>query len=400
MYILVIAAWYPMPDRLGGDHRFFRLLEGLTGDHAITYLAFSPASQAEKYGATETDQYRKGLDGIGVTVYPPKVRSALRAGKYDAVIFQYSAHATLWHREVRTFQPEARLVIDNGDVSYRRLFSKAELTGTPEDLALAESFKREELFAYRIADAITTVSQDDLATVREDIPNIRAFIIPNIHPIPRTLGKNKDGRTLLFIGSFLHPPNVDGMVWFVHEILPLIIREFPEARLQIVGYGPTPEIEALASPHVEVVGYVPDTAPYLDAAYLSIAPLRYGAGVKGKIGEAMAYRLPVVTTSVGIDGFGLTPDKNVLVADSPADFAAHVLRLLNDAKLHDELAGEGFQFIQARFSEEAVQGRIREMMAELPRLPVKRLSLPQRLSILFDDFLERRVRWRFRGRAA
>lgn len=395
MNILIISAWYPMPDRLGGDHRFFRLLEGLLGAHRLTYLAFSPESQAEKYGSDETRRYREDLAKAGIGLLPPGVRAGLQGARYDAVFFQNYFHALPWLDEVRTFQPHARVVVDNGDVAYRRFFSKAELTGDAADYAKAEQIKREELDAYRRADAIIGVSQDDLDVVKKEIPDVRAFIIPNIHPIPALTKGEKKRNTLIFVGSFLHPPNVDGMVWFVNDVLPIIMATRPDVRLQIVGYGPTPEVLALASPHVEVVGYVPETAPYLESAYISVAPLRYGAGVKGKIGEAMAYRLPVVTTNVGIDGFGLTPGHDVLVGDDAQTFAAHVLRVLEDPMLHENLAEAGFQFIQGRFSAEAVQTRVDEMMAALPSLPIRRLPLSRRWPLLWEEFLDRHVRWRF-----
>jgi glycosyltransferase involved in cell wall biosynthesis len=395
--ILIISAWYPMADRLGGDHRFIHLIDGMTANHSVAYLAFSPESQAETYGNQATDAYRAKLAELGITILQPGVRAALSGSRYDVVLFQYSSHALMWHKEVRTFQPQARVVIDNGDVAYRRFFSKAELTGNQDDLDIAEKSKREELSAYRCADAIITVSQDDLGVVQQDIPDIHAFVIPNIHPIPDTSTSIREKHTLLFVGSFLHPPNVDGMVWFVNEVLPIVVREKPEVRLRIVGYGPTPEIQALRSPHVEVVGYVPETAPYLESAYISIAPLRYGAGVKGKIGEAMAYRLPVVTTSIGIDGFGLTPGKNILVSDTAEGFSRHIIQLLDDTQLYEEIAESGFQFIRERFSTQAVNNKIQSMLAALPGLPVKRLHIFQRFEILLDDLLERHVRWRFGG---
>ncbi len=108
----------------------------------------------------------------------------------------------------------------------------------------------------------------------------------------------------------------------------------------------------------------------------------------------------VVTTTIGIDGFGLRPGDKILVADEPDEIADAIERMLNDHGLYRDVAEAGFAFIRARFSEEAVQARIREMMAKLPELPVQRLPLAQRLPLLLDDFLERNVAWRFRRQTA
>lgn len=394
MNLLIISALYPMPDRLGGDNRFFHLLQALVCEHKLTYLAFAPDSQATQYGQDATDVYRNNLFGLGIGILPPGVRGALQGQRYDAVFFQYYTHALQWATEVRTFQPWAHVVVDNGDVAYRRLFSKADLTGDPADRAAAERIKREELTAYRSADAILAVSKEDLDVVRIEIPDLEAYIIPNTHPIPDASSERRESCRLVFVGSFVHPPNVDGIMWFVHEVLPLVVNVISGVRVWVVGYAPTPEVLALASDYVEVVGYVPETAPYLESATISIAPLRFGAGVKGKIGEAMAYRLPVVTTAVGIDGFGLTPGVNILVGETPEEFASHVINLLQDEHLRNNLADAGFQFVSEQFSEPAVNARVRSMMKALPRLPVKRLAFSKRLRVLWDDWMDKNVRWR------
>jgi len=398
MRLLIISSFYPMPDRLAGDHRFMRFIEGLVDEHQLDYVAYAPDSQAQQFGLEETERYRQGVADAGIQVLSPGVRPALRRERYDAIFFQYYYQLPLWITDVRAFQPWARVVVDNGDVAFRRFFSKAELTGKAEDFAEAEVVKREELAAYRQADAVLTVSKEDTDVVAAEIRDLRAYIIPNIHTMPPPRDCARDRHMLVFVGSFIHHPNTDGILYFVQEVMPIIRHAYLGVRLQIVGNAPTEEVLALTGEDVEVLGYVPETAPYLDSAYISIAPLRFGAGVKGKIGEAMAHRLPVVTTSIGIDGFGLTPGENVLVADTPELFARHVLDLLRDERLHERLAEAGFRFVQAHFSEAAVILRIREFMKELPSIPVKQLSLRRRLTILAGDWIDRQIGWRLKAR--
>jgi glycosyltransferase involved in cell wall biosynthesis len=383
-----------MADRLGGDYRFFRIMEAIAKGHEVSLLSYAVPAQLERYGRAAVDGYRSALSRIGIEIVQPGVRAALRATWYDAVIFQYHPSAALWLKEVRAFQPGVPIVIDNGDVVYRRFESKARVTQAPDDFRFAKAMKEEELACYRAADAILGVSEEDVSTVHAEIPDLRVFMVPTIHPIPAPPARQRVKGRLLFIGSFLHHPNVDGIVWFVSKVFPLIAASIPGARLQIVGNAPTEEVKALASPQVEVVGFVPETAPYLEAADVSVAPLRFGAGVKSKIGEAMSYRLPVVTTSIGAEGFGVRAGEEILVGDSPAEFAAQVVRLLADEQLRESVAQAGFRFLDARFSEAAVRDRISEFLAALPGLQAKGIGLRERLLVHLDDWWTRNVRWR------
>lgn len=388
-----------MPDRMGADNRFVYILRLLAVEHKIAFVAFGTRIQVERYGAEAVEAYQQRLVGLGVTMLGPGVRSALRWGRPDLVIFEYCFKKTRFIDEVRALFPTARVVVDNGDVAYRRMLSKAGHTQNREDQTAAEDLKRAELEVYRSVDAILAVSEDDLACVRAYIPDIRAYLIPNIHATGTATAAARVCNQLIFVGSFLHEPNVDAVVWTVREILPLIWAQRPDVRLQIVGYGPPPEVLALACARVEVIGYVASTAPWLQAAAISIAPLRFGAGVKGKIGEAMAFGLPVVTTRVGIEGFGLTPDSNVLVGDTAELFAQQVLRLLQCDQLRSDIGRAGLQFIEHHFSEAAVRKQVRSMMNAVPSLPVKRPSPLKTWPILMAAWFDRNVRWRFKTSA-
>src|SRR6185369_13677698 len=173
------------------------------------------------------------------------------------------------------------------------------------------------------------VTEDDRGLLLRELKHLRVEIVPTMHDVsPLDDATQRTPNTLVFVGPFLHAPNIDAMVYFCNEVFPLITSEIPDATLAIVGSFPTQPVKNLARDGVEVIGFVPDVKPYLDSSYVSIAPLRFGGGMKGKIGEAMAHGLPVVTTSIGIEGFGLTPSTNVLVGDTPRDFASLTCDLL------------------------------------------------------------------------
>jgi glycosyltransferase involved in cell wall biosynthesis len=174
--------------------------------------------------------------------------------------------------------------------------------------------------------------------------------------------------------------------------MPLIWRQVPAATLTIVGDSPPAAVRALACDRIQVTGYVPEVLPYLRSSRVSVAPVRYGGGMKGKIGEAMAAGLPVVTTSAGIEGFGLTPGREVLVADTPQGFASAAVTLLRDPVAYETIRRAGFKFIADRFSPEAVEARLLCFVAEAATTPARGLSSAERFRRMIPTPLRLLVR--------
>jgi glycosyltransferase involved in cell wall biosynthesis len=186
------------------------------------------------------------------------------------------------------------------------------------------------------------------------------------------------------------------MMYFCNEIFPLIVAKVQGVRLTIIGSSVTQAIKDLERDGVQVIGFVPDVEPYLDSSYVSIAPLRYGGGMKRKIGDAMAHGLPVVTTSIGIEGFGLTPFANVLVGDTPQDFAKMTCDLLREASLYERIRRSGWSFMKERFSQQAVAERVDAIFSHLTDFPEKHLGIGSYLRRAVPQQLHRHLLWRFR----
>ncbi|CRI64453.1 hypothetical protein THIOKS11940047 [Thiocapsa sp. KS1] len=157
-----------------------------------------------------------------------------------------------------------------------------------------------------------------------------------------------------FIGGFNHVPNVDAVIYFVRDILPLVHAQRPEIRFNIVGSDMPDAIRALASDLVNPVGYVPDVTPWFEQSRVFVSPLRHGAGMKGKIGQSLSYGLPVVTTRIGAEGIGLTAEVDALIADDPLVFAQSVVRLYTDDALWHRMSAAGQALIERRYSKAAV----------------------------------------------
>lgn len=170
----------------------------------------------------------------------------------------------------------------------------------------------------------------------------------------------------VFVGSMDWLPNIEGMVWFTKEILPLLRRRKPDCRVAIVGRKPGPEILALAAADagIEVTGTVPDVRPYLWNSKVSILPLNIGGGTRMKVYEAMAAGLPVVSTSVGIEGLAGEPGRDLLIGDTPEAFAEQCISLLDDATLRNNVGQAGFRLVDEHCSWDAVSRQFEKVLME------------------------------------
>jgi glycosyltransferase involved in cell wall biosynthesis len=175
---------------------------------------------------------------------------------------------------------------------------------------------------------------------------------------------------LVFVGSMDWLPNVDGVLYFVREILPLIRRQRPATTLAIVGRTPPPKIAQLAAEDsgIQVTGTVPDIRPYLWNSAVSIVPLRIGGGTRLKIYEAMAAQIPVVSTTIGAEGLSIHPPDNIRIADSPDQFAAHCLELLASPETRARIASAAWEMVNSHFSWEHVARCFETVMKNGPRL--------------------------------
>jgi glycosyltransferase involved in cell wall biosynthesis len=203
----------------------------------------------------------------------------------------------------------------------------------------------------RSFEAVTAVSDPDRAALAEAAGVPRAIDVVPCTVDTRTVSPSAAGRDaslVVHLGTLVWPPNVDAVQWFTRRIWPLVRAKRPAGRFVIAGATPPRSVRGLATgaPGVEVQGYLPDPSPLLAAAGVFVAPLRTGSGMRVKILTAMTYGVPVVTTSVGCEGIRAVAGRHLLVADTPAEFADAVLRLMDDRTLADALAHEGRALVE------------------------------------------------------
>jgi glycosyltransferase involved in cell wall biosynthesis len=157
---------------------------------------------------------------------------------------------------------------------------------------------------------------------------------------------------IVTLGTLHYPPNADGIRWFMQEVFPLVREQIPEATLTVVGKNPPKDFLERASQEprsIRVTGYVPDLTPYLEQAAIMVVPVRAGGGMRVRILEAFARAIPVITTTVGLEGIYARPGEEVLIANSPSDFASAVVRLLRDEALQAKLATNGRRLAEQRY---------------------------------------------------
>jgi glycosyltransferase involved in cell wall biosynthesis len=269
-----------------------------------------------------------------------------------AIFFQHNVETVIWRRHV-----------EHAPDPLRRAYFKLQ----------ADRMYRYERRVSQASGHIVAVSKTDAAemcrlfdvTRVTDIPTgvDLEYFLPTAHCQPVQ-------SDLVFVGSMDWLPNVDGVLYFVREILPLIRRHRPGVILTIVGRTPPPEVTRLAAEDssIQVTGTVSDIRPYLWNSAVAIVPLRIGGGTRLKIYEAMAARIPVVSTSIGAEGLSVNPPDDIRVADSPASFATQCLELLANPELRACVSQTAWEMVNSQFSWEHVARCFERVMETGPRL--------------------------------
>lgn len=291
---------------------------------------------------------------------------------------------------LRRLRPEARVLIDSIDLHLLRAARRilAGGRGQPLDAGFAEAAAA-ELSVYAAADGVLAVSAREAAAISDltGDPGL-AHAVPLLASHPPTGTPWAERAGLLFVGSFRHAPNLDAVASLCREVLPRLDPALRTAHpLWLVGNGYDATVAAAVgtTDHVRPVGWVPRTEPYLARARVFVAPLRFGAGVKGKLVEALASGVPTVTTTVGAEGMGLGHEREVLIADDPAAFAAAIERLLTDEALAACLVANGRAAMRRDYGPDTVRRALLAAVAATMARPPKGPFLPAGAAARYSD---------------
>jgi glycosyltransferase involved in cell wall biosynthesis len=366
--VLICADYPPLYDQHSGALRLLTLVEiiGRLG-WPMVFASHVPMSELPGLLAqpAERTRYEARLRAAGVAhiVYGPDALDAMLAeigGSIRHAFLSFPMVARDLIPFVRLRCHSARVYYDMVDFHAVRLIRLAALTGDDSLLADAAAIQEIEVAAARAADVTVAISEDEKAAMLRLAPDVSVEVLPNVFKATCDAALHPSGRDgLLFVGGFGHTPNGDAVHWFAREIWPLVRRQVPDCIWRIVGSSMPGDIVALGRiPGIEVLGQVADLTPLYQQARASVAPLRFGAGAKGKVGQTLAHGVPAVCTEIGAEGMGLVDGVHVLIADDPARFAEQVVRLLQDDALWTMMATNGLAHVRAAFSEDEARQRI------------------------------------------
>lgn len=383
--ILIVAPSLPYPPIWGFGIRVNQFLRLLARKHDVSLLTYEEPEEADKVAAVEK---------LGVTVHtvlrPKSTERGKRTAQLSSIVSKLSYQRRSVHsRAMQTkldelaaidpfdviqiessqlagfdFSPASLLILDEHNIEYELLYRMYRTEGSPMRRLYNRlefmKFKREEIRSWRSVSGCVMTSAREQAIVKTLAPDTPTIVGANAVDVEyfRPSMTPRGSLALVMTGLMHYRPNIDGALYFVHEILPLILASRPDMVFYIVGAGATDELKRLAGRSVVVTDTVPDVRPYVHDAAAFVVPLRMGGGTRLKVLEGLSMEKAVVSTSVGCEGIDVVHGEHLLVADDPRGFADAVLNVTADDDLAGRLGRQGRTLIEKHYKWEAVVDRL------------------------------------------
>lgn len=321
--VLFIDEFVPNAKASGGGHAAMseiRLFQAL--GTAVDFVALSPPT---------SDAEVRDLTDLGVTFHADGLQVLTRHGReFDTVYVTRSHVAETVIDTVRDYAPQARLIVNVADLHFLRELRRAEIENDEPGMRQAEAMRENELAVLARADLVLTYSDVEKRIIESRLGRqTRVALCPWVEQIATVVAPFEQRRGIAYLGGFAHAPNVDAVRWFIEAVMPLLRASLPGVRLYVYGADIPPVIEALQSEDVSVAGFVEDVAEVYDRCRVFIAPLRYGAGLKGKVAGALARGVPCVLSPIAAEGFFSSGTAAAEIAETPGQWAEAV-RILHE----------------------------------------------------------------------
>jgi len=316
----------------------------------------------------------RNLQRIGIeAVYYPFYRSVeeylkLYGQFFDVVLIFRGGAASRHLTTVRKYCAEAKVIFHTSDLHFIREMRQLEIEGDSKTKReSAEKTKQTELALINAVDLTIVHSTYERKVLAELAPQAEVYIFPWILDAVGRKASFGERNGIIFLGGYRHIPNVDAVQYFVDRVWPQIHAKLPDMVFYAVGSNPPPELLALdGKDNVVVTGFIEDLLPYFERVRLSVAPIRYGAGIKGKVAMSMAYGVPVVATACAAEGMGLVDGKNVVIEDDPEKMANKLIELYSDEVRWLELSEQSLAFVEDNYDSKLGRKRVLEMAGNMP----------------------------------
>lgn len=393
MKVVFATPYEPEPPNFGGARRIFELVRGIQRNHHVSVISLVSGSSSTDSGSAEI----RSIVGVPVSFTARDVSTrARRALQLRSLASRHSSQYRLYYHP--TFQRKLNRhlaasgadvvqlefsqmgayridsaipsVLDVHNIEHELVRQMAKSGSAARRLFSTVEFRKlrsEEIQSWRAATCCIATSNADSELVAShtgrDVPIIRNGV--DVGYFQSTQAEVKQN-SIVFVGAMRYRPNADAAHWFVERILPTVRKSVPEVTFAIIGADPPAEIRALADePGVSVTGTVADIRPWLQSAYIAVAPLRIGSGTRIKILEAFAAGRPVVSTTVGATGIDAGHRTHLLLADDADGFAASVVELLTEPERADRLAASANRLVRERYQWKNIADRLNEVYVEL-----------------------------------
>ncbi|AYO85923.1 glycosyltransferase [Methylobacterium brachiatum] len=353
--ILIIDSGYPTPDRDSGSLdtvNFIKIFKEMGYDvyfsastgfynEDLSDLAKSAKSNIEEIGAVPV-----------TSAHAPTIRDFIVdfGIKFNVFFLSRVYCGGIFYETIREKTPNAKIIFNTVDLHGLREKRAGYINNDRSMIVRSYKTLEREYYLARMADATLVVSFEERDMLSRVVPGSAIHVVPLIRDVPG--GKNPfyARESIGFIGGFNHAPNLDACIYFLDSIWPLVRAELPNVKFRIVGADLPDVLRQRNDPNIEFVGYVADLSTELDEFRLTVAPLRYGAGAKGKVASSLSHGVPCVATPVAAEGMQLESMNSILIGRDPGQFAKHVINLYQDEILWSKLVRNGLNLMQANHS--------------------------------------------------
>jgi GT2 family glycosyltransferase len=357
--IVIIDSYLPIYDKESGSQRLYQIIKILL--KLEYHIIFLP----DNYDLCEP--YYTLMQNLGIEVIASEnnLNNLKKIISFDGNIIKaiWICRPNLFTKYKKLFENfNGQFIYDSIDIHHVRLLREYNLNNKSNKKLFTKYkyYKKIELISAKLADKIIAITPNEFEFFSKI--NKKTFIIPNIHVKSKDLNPIYETRSnILFIGGFQHTPNIDAVIYFCKEILPIIWTHDPKISFTILGSNPSRDVLNLANSRIMVTGWVKDCTSYFNSHKVFVCPLRFGAGMKGKIGQSMAYGLPVVSTCIGAEGIGLKHLHDSLITDDVTKFAEYVYKLYTDKLLWCRIHSNSLATLK-RYSPEEISIKIKSLL--------------------------------------